>query len=85
MVSFMEKFRLPRDFRCDAIGLISHMDTASELSGANVHPQRISKYDGGTIALGKDYSMNPEMFPSLKEVIGDDILVTDGTTLLGRG
>ena len=70
-------------FQGDAIGLISHMDTASELSGASVHPQRISKYDGGTIALGKDYSMNPEMFPSLKEVIGDDILVTDGTTLLG--
>lgn len=68
----------------DAIGLIAHMDTASELSGKDVRARIIENYDGGRIDLNDEYSMDPERFPELKEVIGDSIIVTDGTTLLGN-
>lgn len=67
----------------DAIGFLGHMDTASELSGFGVKPRIIKDYDGKTIILNDEYSMEPEGFPALKEVIGDDLIVTDGTTLLG--
>lgn len=67
-----------------SIGFISHMDTASELSGKNVKPRVIENWDGSTIVLNDEYSMNPEDFPQLKTVIGDSIIVTDGTTLLGN-
>ncbi len=66
-----------------AIGLISHMDTASEMSGKDVHPRIVHNYDGGPIRLNEQYSMNSEDFPSLKRCIGSDLIVTDGTTLLG--
>ena len=65
------------------IGLVAHMDTASELTGANVKPRKIEKYDGGTIVLNEKYSMSPEDFPVLSKVVGDDLIVTDGNTLLG--
>ena len=65
------------------IGLIAHMDTATELSGKNVHPQIIKNYDGSRIILNEKYSMSPEQVPGLNNVIGDDLIVTDGTTLLG--
>lgn len=65
------------------IGLVAHMDTAEELSGKNVRPRIVENYDGGTIVLNDQYSMNPEQFPELLGVIGDDLVVTDGTTLLG--
>lgn len=65
------------------IGLVAHMDTASELTGANVKPRKIEKYDGGTIVLNEKYSMSPEDFPVLSKVVGDDLIVTDGSTLLG--
>lgn len=66
------------------IGFISHMDTASELSGKDVKPRIIEQYDGGTIHLNEEYSMNPQDFPELASVVGDSIIVTDGTTLLGN-
>lgn len=66
-----------------AIGLMAHMDTASEMSGANVKPRIIPKYDGTTISLNEKFSMDPQRFPELLKVIGDDLIVTDGTTLLG--
>ncbi|MDE5758018.1 MAG: peptidase T [Allobaculum sp.] len=66
-----------------SIGLIAHMDTASEMSGANVNPQIVYHYDGGTIQLNERVFMNPTRFPELLNVIGDDLIVTDGTTLLG--
>lgn len=71
------------DKKMDAIGLVSHMDTASEITGANVKPRIVEKYDGSTIVLNDEYSMDPAHFPALKNVIGDDLIVTDGTTLLG--
>lgn len=67
----------------DPIGLNSHVDTALELSGKDVKPQIIQKYDGGVIKLNTNYSMSPEEFPSLKRHIGDDLVVTSGDTLLG--
>mgnify|MGYP000877086261 FL=1 len=65
------------------IGLIAHMDTAPTIIGGIKNPQIIEKYDGKTIKLNDEYSMNPEDFTALKEVIGDDLMVTDGTHLLG--
>lgn len=74
---------LPGEEGLDPIGLNSHVDTALEISGANVKPRIVKNYDGGTIQLNERYSMSPEQFPNLKEHIGDDLVVTDGTTLLG--
>ena len=67
----------------EPIGLNSHVDTAEELSGANVNPRIVKNYDGGVIKLNDTYSMSPEEFPSLKKQIGNDLVVTDGNTLLG--
>lgn len=66
-----------------AIGVNAHMDTALETSGKDVKPRVIEKYDGGTIKLNDKYSMSPEDFPILNDFIGDGLVVTDGTTLLG--
>ncbi|TDW16179.1 tripeptide aminopeptidase [Breznakia blatticola] len=69
----------------DCIGLIAHMDTSSDMSGKHVHPRLITNYDGSTIVLNEkeQITMDPKMFPSLERCIGKDLLVTDGTTLLG--
>lgn len=73
------------DHRVPVIGLIAHMDTAGECSGKDVKPRIIRNYDGGTIVLNEalGMSMDPGKFPSLRAGIGKDIIVTDGTTLLG--
>lgn len=67
----------------DPIGLNSHVDTATELSGKNVNPRIIENYDGKTIELGDGYSMSPKEFPVLLSHVGDTLVVTDGKTLLG--
>ena len=68
-----------------ALGLIAHMDTATETSGANVKPRIVRKYDGGTIVLNDalGITMSPDVYDSLKKHVGEDLIVTDGTTLLG--
>ncbi|MFM2486934.1 peptidase T [Celerinatantimonas yamalensis] len=67
-----------------AIGFIAHMDTASEASGNNVHAQLISNYQGGDIALGNQGErLSPEQYPFLNQLIGHDLITTDGSTLLG--
>ncbi len=71
------------DEKMDRIGFIAHMDTASEITGANVKCRVLSNYDGSTIHLNDTYSMDPKEFPALNQVIGDDLIVTDGNTLLG--
>ena len=71
------------DKKMDRIGFIAHMDTATEITGANVKCRVISKYDGNAIQLNEEYSMSKEEFPALANCIGDDLIVTDGTTLLG--
>ncbi|MBP5091149.1 MAG: peptidase T, partial [Bacilli bacterium] len=54
----------------EPIGLNAHVDTAEELSGANVNPKIIKNYDGGVIKLNESYSMSPNEFPGLKKQIG---------------
>ncbi|MCH4202303.1 MAG: peptidase T [Bacilli bacterium] len=67
------------------IGFIAHVDTALEMSGKDVKARVINNYDGKAITLNQAQNiiMDPEHFPALKRVVGDDLVVTDGTTLLG--
>ena len=67
------------------IGLMAHMDTAPDMSGKDVKPRIIYNYDGEDIVLNEELNivMRSDEFPSLKERIGETIIVTDGTTLLG--
>ncbi len=66
-----------------AIGFVAHVDTSPDAPGKDVTPRIIKKYDGSVIKLNEKLSMDPVGFPSLNRVIGDDIIVTDGNTLLG--
>ena len=65
------------------IGLNAHMDTALELTGANVKPSLIKDYRGGPIILANGLELSPEKFPILREHLRHDLVVTDGNTLLG--
>ncbi|MDF2586179.1 MAG: peptidase [Anaerocolumna sp.] len=67
------------------IGFISHMDTSPAISGANVNPRIISNYDGKDIVLNEELKIYLETsaFPAIKKYVGQDLIVTDGTTLLG--
>lgn len=67
------------------IGFIAHMDTSPDMSGENVNPQIIEKYDGGEIVLSETLNvrMSPAEFPELTKYIGQELITTDGTTLLG--
>jgi tripeptide aminopeptidase len=65
------------------IAFFAHVDTAREVTGANVNPQRI-RYGGGDIPLGTSgHSIRPEESPQLAAHVGHDLITTDGTTLLG--
>ncbi|MFP4177744.1 MAG: peptidase T [Acholeplasmataceae bacterium] len=66
-----------------AIGFIAHVDTSPDAPGQDVKPRIIANYGGEEIVLNDTYRMSPKDYPSLSDVIGDDIIVTDGTTLLG--
>ncbi|MBN1302158.1 MAG: peptidase T [Melioribacteraceae bacterium] len=68
-----------------AIGFIAHVDTSPAVSGKNVNPVIHKNYQGGDIVLPKDqgYRISPDGNPELKDMIGFDIITTDGTTLLG--
>ena len=65
------------------IGFIAHMDTSPDCSGANVHPRIVKNYDGGDIVLSEGIISSPSKFPELLDHVGEDIIVTDGHTLLG--
>lgn len=67
------------------LGLIAHMDTAPAYSGTGVKPQIVKNYDGGDILLNKETGlvMSASDFPDLLKYKGQDIITTDGTTLLG--
>lgn len=65
------------------IGFISHMDTAPDYSGENVNPQIVENYDGGDIKLNDSEVLSPKFSPELKEYVGQRLITTDGTTLLG--
>jgi tripeptide aminopeptidase len=65
------------------IAFFAHVDTAREVSGANVDPQRF-RYEGGDIALGSSGStLRPAESPQLQHHVGHELITTDGTTLLG--
>lgn len=78
---------LPSNIEKDVpvIGFISHMDTSCDLTGANVKPRIVTNYDGKDITLNQDQNIILKVtdFPEIKNYIGQDIIVTDGTTLLG--
>lgn len=66
------------------IGLIAHVDTSPDLTGKDVKPQIIERYEGGDIPLGTSgYTLSPKDFPDLQAVVGHQLITTDGTTLLG--
>ena len=67
------------------IGFIAHMDTAPDASGKDIKPFIVSNYQGGDIMLNaeKNIILEVEKYPEIKRYLGNDIIVTDGTTLLG--
>ena len=67
------------------IGFIAHMDTSPDMSGKHVKPRIVTDYDGKDITLNaeKGICLAPEEFPELLNYIGQDLIVTDGNTLLG--
>ena len=67
------------------IGYVAHMDTSPDAPSTEIRPQVIEKYDGGEILLNaeKDIRMDPSDFPNLLMYVGEDLVCTDGTTLLG--
>lgn len=73
------------DKQVPTIGFIAHMDTSPDASGKNVKPRIVSNYDGGDIILSETSQIitSPSKFPELLDHIGEDLIVTDGTTLLG--
>jgi tripeptide aminopeptidase len=65
------------------IGFISHYDTSPDCSGANIKPSIVRSYDGSDIELSPGILSSPKKFPELLQHVGEDLIVTDGTTLLG--
>lgn len=73
------------DKKIPTIGFVAHMDTSPDLTGKNVNPRIVKAYDGKDIILNKDLNivLSPNDFPELLKFTDQDIIVTDGTTLLG--
>lgn len=73
------------DHPVPVIGFISHMDTSPDYSGENVNPQLVNNYQGQEIILNSEQNivLNPTDFPELLKYIGQDLITTDGKTLLG--
>lgn len=68
-----------------SLAFLSHMDTSPEVSGKDVNPRIVTDYDGGDIVLNeeKQIVLSPAIYPELAAYRGQDLIVTDGTTLLG--
>ena len=91
--AFMDQYgyvygTIPASKGCEkapVIGLIAHMDTSDAASGCDIKARIVNNYDGGDILLNaeKNIVMSPAEFPSLNRYVGNDLIVTDGTTLLG--
>mgnify|MGYP000887701636 FL=1 len=73
------------DKEVPVIGFISHMDTSPDMSGKNVKARVINNYDGNDILLNEEKVIlfETSKYPEIKKYVGQDIIVTDGTTLLG--
>ena len=65
------------------IGFISHYDTSPDCSGADIKPRIVNNYGGGDIELSEGIMLSPNKFPELLQHEGEDLIVTDGHTLLG--
>ena len=67
------------------VGFIAHIDTSPDMSGRHVSPRIVKNYDGGAITLNEKEQivLSPGEFPELRNYMGEDLIVTDGTTLLG--
>ncbi|WP_010278227.1 peptidase T [Paenibacillus senegalensis] len=67
------------------IGFLAHLDTATDFTGAGVNPQVVEQYDGSDIVLNENLNivLSPKDFPELSRYIGQTLITTDGTTLLG--
>lgn len=65
------------------IGFISHYDTSPDCSGADIKAQIVRNYDGSDILLSEGIVSSPKKFPELLQHVGEDLIVSDGTTLLG--
>ena len=66
----------------EPLGLIAHMDTSSAVSGANIKASIVT-YNGGDLTLASGSVMSPTVYPSMNRHVGEELIVTDGTTLLG--
>lgn len=73
------------DHEVPVVGFIAHMDTSPDMSGENVKPRIVEKYDGKDIPLCAEENiiLSPANFPELLDHVGEDLIVTDGYTLLG--
>lgn len=73
------------DREIPTIGFVAHMDTSPDLTGKNVNPRIVDNYDGKDIVLNEEQNikLSPTDFPEILDYVGQDIIVTDGTTLLG--
>lgn len=73
------------DKKVPAIGFVAHMDTSPDLTGKDVNPQIVKNYDGKDIILNKELNivLSPNDFPEMQDYLGQDLIVTDGKTLLG--
>ncbi|MBQ0117623.1 MAG: peptidase T [Flavobacterium sp.] len=73
------------DYQVPTIGFVSHFDTSPDFTGANVKPQIVPNYDGKDIVLNKELNvvLSPSYFDDLKQYVGQTLITTDGTTLLG--
>lgn len=79
---------IPATSECEkapVLGLIAHMDTSPAVTGENVKPRIVESYDGGDIVLNEveGIVLKVSDFPEIKRLVGQDLIVTDGTTLLG--
>lgn len=71
------------DREVPTVGFIAHYDTSPDCSGENVKPRIVENYDGGDIVLSEGIVTSPAKFPELLDHKGEDLIVTDGKTLLG--
>lgn len=73
------------DKEVPTIGFVAHMDTSPDLTGKDVNPQIVKNYDGKNIILNKELNivLSPNDFPEMQDYVGQDLIVTDGKTLLG--
>ncbi|MBN9300822.1 MULTISPECIES: peptidase T [Dysgonomonas] len=73
------------DKEVPTIGFVAHMDTSPDLTGKDVNPQIVKNYDGKDIILNKDLNivLSPNDFPEMQDYVDQDLIVTDGKTLLG--